>query len=150
MARGLTNLRTGARLALLPLVFAVAGCSADDVEFNGKIFDVMGLNNNTKSAEPKLAERAPIVMPPNLERVPEPGTPPEAMGEVAALNDPDKAAQTSQAELQRRQAEYCKVNYEQAKARGDDNADLATGPLGPCRTSIVNSMKAWSGDEASE
>jgi hypothetical protein len=157
MAKSLTSRRVRARIALLaavPFAVMLAGCSADDVELNGKIFDAVGLNDaKTKSAEPKLAERAPLVMPPNPERVPEPGLPPEVKAnEVAALQDPDKVAKTSKAELERQQAAYCKVNYEQAKARGDDNADLAAGPLGPCRGSVLSAVKNWtsSGDEGEE
>ena len=76
MARSSISRRIGphlVRAAILPFALAVAGCSADDIELNGKIFDAVGLNTSkTKSAEPKMAERAPLVMPPNLERVPEP------------------------------------------------------------------------------
>jgi hypothetical protein len=130
---------------------ALAGCSADDVELNGKIFDAVGLSGPAaKSAEPKMKERAGLVMPPNPERVPEPGLPAEGSGavnEVAALNDPDKMETVSRKELERQQAEYCKVNYEQAKARGDNDADQASGPLGPCRGSVFSAIKSWSGDE---
>jgi hypothetical protein len=155
MAISLTSRRLRARIALLaavPFAVALAGCSADDVELNGKIFDAVGLNSgSTKSAEPKMAQRAPLVMPPNPERVPEPGVPPEvAASEVAALKDPDKVAKVSKKELERQQAEYCKVNYEQAKARGDNDADQASGPLGPCRGSVLSAIKSWSGDDESE
>lgn len=152
MVGSLTSRRRGARLALLlPLVLAAAGCSADDIEFNGKIFDAVGLNTKTKSTEPKLAERAPLVMPPNLERVPEPGAPPEAAaGDVASLNDPDRTAKTSRVELERQQAEYCKTHYELAKARGDQTADLASGPLGLCRGSILSAVEKWNKDEEAE
>lgn len=124
---------------------ALSGCSADDIELNGKIFDVVGLNTGkTSSAEPKMVARAPLVMPPNPERVPEPGLPPESQAaDIAALNDPDKVAQTSQAELERQQAEYCRKNYDLAKAHGDNNADLASGPLGPCRGSVLSAIKSW-------
>jgi len=129
----------------------LAGCAADDVEFNGKIFDAMGINAKSKSVEPKLAARAPLVMPPNPERVPEPGLPAEAQAaDVAALQDPDAMAKTSQAELERQQAAYCKENYELAKARGDDNADLAAGPLGPCRGSVMSAIKQWTGGESAD
>ena len=146
----------GARLARAVAVSCalvlLAGCSADDVEFNGKIFDAVGLNaGKTKSAEPKMVARAPLVMPPNPERVPEPGLPPEGQAtDVAALADPDKVARESRADLERRQAEYCKVNYEQAKARGDNDADSATGPLGLCRGSVLSAIKAWNEEEAVE
>lgn len=146
MLKSLTGRGIGARLALLPLALSIAGCSADDVELNGKLFDAVGLNNNTKSAEPKLAARAPLVMPPNLDRVPEPGTPPEAVaGEVAALNDPDNKQSVSREVLERQQAEYCKTHYELAKAHGDNDADQATGPLGPCRGSVLSAIKSFSG-----
>lgn len=150
--QSLTSRRVGARLACLALFpLAVAGCSGDDIEFNGKIFDAIGLNNTSKSAEPKVAARAPLVMPPNLERVPEPGTPPEALhGDIAALNDPDKANTVSRAELERQQAEYCKVHYQQAKARGDGNADLAHGPLGSCRGSVLTAIQNWTKDDEEE
>lgn len=150
--QSLTSRGLGTRLACLALFsLAVAGCSADDIEFNGKIFDAMGLNNATKSAEPKVAARAPLVMPPNLDRVPEPGTPPEALhNDIAALNDPDKADTVSRAELERQQAEYCKVHYHQAKARGDNDADLAKGPLGLCRGSVLTAIKNWNNDGEEE
>ena len=46
-----TGLRMGARIALLPFVLAFAGCAADDIELNGKIFDAVGLNTSrVKSA----------------------------------------------------------------------------------------------------
>ncbi|HYD16249.1 MAG TPA: hypothetical protein VEA77_07605 [Hyphomicrobium sp.] len=153
MAKSSDSRRFGAlltRAAILPFALAIAGCSADDVELNGKIFDAVGLNQKTKAAEPKMAERAPLVMPPNLERVPEPGTPESASADVAALQDPDKVAKTSRAELERQQAEYCKKNYEMAKAHGDNDADQATGPLGPCRGSVLTAIQQWNKDDGAD
>lgn len=154
MASVSTSRRLGVRVALAAIgacALALAGCSADDVEFNGKIFDAVGLNQKTKSAEPKMVARAPLVMPPNPERVPEPGLPPEGQSaDVAALADPDKVAKTNKAELERQQAEYCKQNYELAKAHGDNNADLATGPLGPCRGSVIGAIEKWNNGDADD
>lgn len=132
---------------------SLAGCGADDVQFNGKIFDAVGLNQKSEKREPKLAERAPLVMPPDLERVPEPGTPADgaaAASEIASLNDPDARAKTSRKELERQQAEYCKVHYEDAMAHGDNNADLAEGPLGPCKGSILTAIKKWSSGDTED
>jgi hypothetical protein len=114
----------------------------DDVELNGGIFNAMGLNNKTKSAEPKMAARSGIVVPPQLDKLPQPGEQQEVVAaDVAALDDPDKRAEITQAQLELQQAEFCKKNYEQAKAHGDSTtADLATGPLGPCRGSILKTM----------
>lgn len=154
MISGLKFARRLAGVAVIPFALAIAGCSADDVQLNGKIFDAVGLNSiGKKSAEPKMADRAPLVMPPSLDRVPEPGRPADAAANdvTALVDDPDRKAKTNRAELEKQQAEYCKTNYELAKARGDDNADLATGPLGPCRASVLSAIQQWNkGDDADE
>ncbi len=140
---------------LLPLGLAlgVAGCSGDDVQFNGGVFDAIGLSDSARSksssGEPKLAARAPLVVPPNLDNLPPPteGQQPPA-AQIAGIEDPDAKKQASKEELQRAQAEYCKENYEIPKQRGDDSADSAVGPLGPCRPSVLNSIAGWgSSDE---
>ena len=117
---------------------ALGGCGGfDGVALNGKVFDAMGMNGTTTTAEPKLAQRTGLVVPPNTGALPAPGSRPDGDApDVAALHDPDKTAK-------RQQAEYCKVNYEMAKARGDDNADLAAGPLGPCRGSALTALQDW-------
>lgn len=150
---GWQTARCALRAVLLPLALLAAGCSGDDIQFEGKIFDAVGLNSPTqRSAEPKMKERAPLVVPPSLDRLPEPGQQSESLSQdLAAINDPDRAKQTSRAELERQQAEYCKEHYEMAKARGDNNADLARGPLGECRASILTAIGNWtSGDDADE
>jgi hypothetical protein len=135
------------------LGLAVGGCSMDDVELNGGIFNAMGINNaQSKSAEPKLAERTPLVVPPTTQKLPQPGVPLEAQAVdvTASINDPDRMAEVNQEELQRQQDEYCQKNYELAKAHGDNNADLVTGPLGPCRNSVLSAVKKWNQGEAAE
>lgn len=139
-----------ARSALFALTGAVAlalgGCGGfDGVQLNGKVFDAMGIGGEgQKSGEPKLAQRTGLVVPPSTEALPAPGSRPDVEApDVAALQDPDKNAAVSQAEMQRQQAEYCKKNYEEAMQRGDSNADLATGPLGPCRGSVLSAIEKW-------
>jgi hypothetical protein len=130
-------------LGMAVLLMAFGGCSGEDIQLEGKVFDAIGMGKNSKkSAEPQMASRSPLVMPPNLERLPQPGEQPggEAV-DVAALNDPDKKLIVNQVEMQKRQAEYCKVHYEQAIVHGDrDGADLAEGPLGPCKGSVLNAI----------
>jgi hypothetical protein len=133
------------------LTLGVAGCGTDDIQFNGGLFDMVGLSDNTKgkSGEAKLAERAPLVVPPTLDRLPPPGEAAAPPGQLADIKDPDAQKAISHAELEAKQAEYCKVNYEDAKIRGDEGATLAEGPLGPCRPSVLTSIKKWNkGDEA--
>ena len=134
--------------ASLVIALGLSGCGADEVQLNGKIFDALGVsgNGNTRSAEPKMVARAPLVVPPTLERLPEPGKPAEAASQtatLAALADPDKKVVLNQAELERQQADYCKVHYEYAKHHGDPDADEATGPLGPCRTTAISIFKKF-------
>jgi hypothetical protein len=138
-----------ARFAVVPILALLGGC-ADEIQLEGKIFDAVGIGANApKSAEPKMAARSPLVLPPNNDRIPEPGTPAEAAAaDIASLDDPDKKAVASKAELEKQQAAYCKVHYEEARARGDDNADLAEGPLGPCRASVLTAIEKWNkGDQ---
>ncbi|MDX2307514.1 MAG: hypothetical protein NW216_04680 [Hyphomicrobium sp.] len=121
----------------------LGACSMDDVAFNGGVFDAMGLNSTTKKSEPQMVQRGPLVVPPTLERLPQPGEQVEAQAAdvTTLLDDPDRKASINQAEMERQQAEYCKKNYELAKAVGDNNADLAAGPLGPCRPSVLSAIK---------
>lgn len=134
----------------LCLGLSAGGCSQDDIQFNGGLFDMVGLSDaaKVKSSEPKIAERAPLVVPPSLDRLPAPGEPAAAQDQLAAIKDYDAQKVASKEELQRQQAAYCKVNYEQALTRGDETTAInAEGPLGPCRPSVLNAVKKWnSGD----
>jgi len=123
----------------------------DDVQFNGGLFDAVGLSDSAKvkSSEPKIAERAPLVVPPTLERLPEPGVAAPNDGKIDTIQDVDAKKIASKEELERQQAEYCKVNYEMAMGRGDETTALnAEGPLGPCRPSVLNSVKKWNSGDA--
>ena len=147
------RLPRGVVLALpLCLALGAGGCSGDDIQFNGGLFDMVGLSDaaKVKSSEPKVAERQPLVVPPSLERLPAPGEPAQAQdAQLAAIQDPDVVKKASKEELERRQAEYCKVNYEQAMGRGDETTALnAEGPLGSCRPSVMNSIKKWNSGDA--
>ena len=132
------------------ILAGLGGCSLDDVQFNGKIFDAVGMNTGSVKKEAKVAERSPLVVPPELDKLPVPGSGKADQPTLADVKDYDQSKQTSQADLQHQQEEYCKVHYEQAKAHGDNNADLATGPLGPCRGSVFSAIKNINKDDDSE
>jgi hypothetical protein len=119
----------------------------DDVQLNGGVFDAIGLNDAKKTGDPKLAERAPLVVPPSLDRLPAPGEAPPP-SQIAGINDPDAAKQKSHEELEKQQAEYCKKNYDDAIKHGDEaTAANAEGPLGPCRKSVLTAIKKWNAEE---
>jgi len=137
----------------LCLALGAGGCSMDDMQFNGGIFDAVGLSDSAKAklkrSEPQIAERAPLVVPPSLERLPAPGEQPASQDQkLAAIQDPDEVKKVSKEELERKQAEYCKVHYEDAKTRGDETAVNAEGPLGPCRPSVLTAIKKWNASDS--
>ncbi|MTD94315.1 hypothetical protein GIW81_08195 [Hyphomicrobium sp. xq] len=138
------------RSRLLPLLaagltLAMAGCGTDDIQLNGGIFDAVGLNDAKKSGDPKLAERAPLVVPPSLDRLPAPGEAPPPT-QIAGINDPDAAKQKSREELEKQHAEYCEKNYDDPMRRGEE-VSMVEGPLGPCRRSVLTAIKKWNAEE---
>jgi hypothetical protein len=133
---------------------AAAGCSMDEVQFNGGVFDAVGLSDSARakssSGEPKLAERAPLVVPPTVDNLPKPGEEQAPAPALAAIKDADAVKQASKEERERQQAAYCKENYEDPKMRGDDSVDSVEGPLGPCRPSALNAIKKWNSSDNDE
>ncbi|MEM1371565.1 MAG: hypothetical protein AAGG72_04965 [Pseudomonadota bacterium] len=123
-------------------LLAVQGCAPGDVQLEGRVFDMLGVNNSTQSsAAPRMKERTGLVVPPSLQRLPQPGKPAGSQDTLlAAINDPDRAGQVDKAQLEAEQAKVCSEIYEPAKARGEPDADHISGPLGPCRKSILNAI----------
>ena len=130
------------------LTVGIAGCGTDDIQLNGGVFDAIGLNDAKKTGDPKLAERAPLVVPPSLDRLPAPGEAPPP-SQIAGINDPDAAKQKSREELEKQQAEYCEKNYDDPMRRGQEVA-MVEGPLGPCRKSVLTAIKKWNGEDEAE
>ena len=64
------------RAALLASAFvaalALGGCGG--IEFQGKVFDYMGLSGDRKEADVKMAERPPLLLPPDTKALPQPGS----------------------------------------------------------------------------
>ncbi len=140
-----TRLRKIALLAAPAcLAVSVAGCSTDDIQFNGGIFDAVGLSDASKSSggEPQMADRAPLVVPPKIDRLPAPGEVPPPGTQLATISDPDVEAQRSQEELEKEHAEFCEKNYNEH----DASTDSVEGPLGPCRKSILTAVKKWNSE----
>ena len=113
----------------------LGGC-ADGVEMNGRLLDAVGMSTaalNANRVEPKLQPRAPLVMPPTSERLPDPNAPPPP---VAAIQDPawpkdaDQQRVASAADKVRQHEQYCKDgNW---KERAVDNDSPMQGPMGTC------------------
>ncbi len=119
----------------------VSGCGFGDVEFNGAIFEAMGLNNNGPREEPKLPPRAGIVLPPDTEQLPEPGSTQVAApppGEAWPV-DPEERKVAAAEELERQHQEFCREALWKARAAGRTDAQI-TGPKGSCNPSILRSI----------
>jgi len=44
------------------------------IEFQGKVFDYMGLSGGREQADIRMSERPPLMLPPNLHQLPPPGS----------------------------------------------------------------------------
>lgn len=135
----LTTLVVGATLSL-------AGCGGvDGVGLNGAMFDWMGISESAmskKAADPKVAERAPLVLPPSTAALPEPGSGRSA--DVADINFPNDPEQKKAADAKRREQEhlaYCRgeKNWQGQVLKPDDPANRKS-PYGPC-PSLGNMVK---------
>ena len=118
-------------------VLALGGC-ADGVELNGKIFDMLGVSPAAMEAarrEPKLAERAPLVLPPDANRLPEPGS-----GQAAPIDqaswpaDPEQRKLAAAQERERLHLAYCKgdVQWKERALKAKDDIGAPRSPYGPC------------------
>jgi hypothetical protein len=132
------NLKAASALAAVALAATiVSGCGAvDGVELNGRIFDWMGVSEASQKAnarEPRLPNRAGIVMPPDANRLPEPGSGQDQSDVTAALNDPDKRKEFAAAERARLHKAYCSGELTwKERATRRDGADVPSSPFGPC------------------
>ncbi len=155
MSRGKPEIKSFRKIRVAAAVMVAAlclgACSPGEVEFQGKLFELAGMNNvGKRGSSAKIAERSGLVVPPDLQRLPDPNQPPAVnSGDavLATINDPDQAKVKDKAELERQQAEICGDKYELAKMRGDPDADLISGPLGPCRKSVLTGLGKWMGGD---
>lgn len=137
---------TGMRRRVLGVAIACAmaiGLSAcGGVELNGKIFDALGVSTASLGPrpEPKVERRSPIVLPPDPNKLPEPGSVPVA---TANANqswpvDRDQKKIADAAEAKRKQEEHCRDGNWKEKAMQDEVA-ASQGPSGGCG-SIFNAI----------
>jgi hypothetical protein len=125
-----TRLRSLVAVAMASLT--LGGCM-EGTEVNGKIFDLLGVSTaaqNQAKAEPKMAQRTGLVLPPNATRLPAPGTGDEP-ATVASLNDPDKVKANAAAERERLHKAYCSGDLSWKQQIRDPNS-IPTSPYGSC------------------
>jgi hypothetical protein len=118
------------------VLWAVLLGACDSVNLEGKVFDWMGISGSAldeKRRDPKMAERAPLVVPPNVARLPEPGSGKSPTAEVAALKDPEVRKQAAAKERERLHLAYCRGEIQwKEKALDPENPGAYRSPYGPC------------------
>jgi hypothetical protein len=114
----------------------LAGC-ADGVELNGKVFDFLGVSPAALEAsrrEPKLAERAPLVIPPNANRLPDPGSAPASVEQASWPTDPEQRKLAAAQERERLHLAYCRgeIQWKERALKSKDGSESNLSPYGPC------------------
>jgi len=142
--------RTGQSMAQLPMSFgrlAAAGavssalllCGCDSgVDLNGKVFDLIGISpaaQSAKNAEPKIAERAPLVLPPDSTRLPPPGSGQTPIAAASWPDDPDQRKTSNAQERERLHLAYCRGDIQwKERALDKDSINTPRSPYGTCPT----------------
>lgn len=126
----------------------LSACSAGEgVDLNGKIFDWMGVSKaalDSRTREPKMEDRAPLVVPPSVTRLPEPGTGKTTSEDVAALQDPEQKRLAAAKERERLHLAYCRGEVQWKEKALNPQSFNNLSPYGPCpgllsgATSIIN------------
>ena len=134
------NRRIKTGLAITISTAALLGGCAEGVEINSRLLDSVGLSTSALTAnrsEPKLAQRAPLVMPPSTQRLPEPGAaappPPEVAAGGAWPKDKDHERVASAQDKARQQAQFCRDGNWKERAIDNDFGGMS-GPQGNCGT----------------
>jgi hypothetical protein len=133
MAHGVTKLAGWIAGGMVASTLLLAGCS-DGVELNGKLFDWIGVSpaaQEARTREPKLAERAPLVMPPSSNRLPEPGSGVEPVN-IAFPDDPEQRKAREGKERERLHLAYCRGEIQWKERAFNKDAAAPRSPYGPC------------------
>lgn len=138
-------------VAVLALSGLLGGCG--QVALEGTIFDALGVSPKAQAAakeEKQLEPRTGLVMPPSLDRLPQPGTAPQP-GDVAATDGafPINPEDREQAELAQKMAEhraFCEKELREQRTFG--RSELVMGPMGQCNPSILKNVTGKTASEA--
>jgi hypothetical protein len=133
--------RNGAAASvLISVALALSGCAAGDVEMNGALFDYLGMGKAAPAKASQAADRQGLVVPPSLDRLPEPGS--GAAGavatQVAMPVNPETKTGVNVAEQQRQQSSYCEKALMKAKLTRD--VAPVQGPFGSCNPSAIQAL----------
>jgi hypothetical protein len=126
----------------------LSGCADAGIDLNGKVFDMMGISPSAQDArrfEPQIAERAPLVMPPDSNRLPAPGSGESPTAQLSWPDDPEARKQREAQERERLHLAYCKGDLQWKETVFKTTTGAPRSPYGPCPTlfsadSITNTL----------
>jgi hypothetical protein len=122
----------------------LSGCSeGSGFDLNGRVFDWMGISPAAVAArrdEPKLADRAPLVLPPDSTRLPVPGSGQTTQTAASAAaptagwpDDPDQRKVLEAKERERLHQAYCRGDMQwKDRALNPGDINVPKSPYGPC------------------
>jgi hypothetical protein len=148
MAQGEFRIGGSIAGAVVGSALLLSGC-ADGIALNGKVFDWMGVSpaaQEARTREPKIAERAPLVMPPSANRLPEPGSGAEPTN-IAFPDDPEQRKAREGKERERLHMAYCRGEIQWKERAFSKSSEPPRSPYGPCPTlfgdvtSVVNNKQ---------
>lgn len=136
------RVRVGLVAAMLGTV-PLAGCGGiDGVELNGGIFDALGISgsSNVNQRDPVVPQRAGLVLPPQRDALPVPGSAPapEALAAVPGAwpVDPEDRKKQQASVAKKQHDEFCAAAVQRKRALGDQTP--TDGPLGRCESSALS------------
>jgi hypothetical protein len=135
------RLRTGALSGLLAcLAVGLSGCAAGDVEMNGALFDYLGMGKAGPAKASQAADRQGLVLPPSLDRLPEPGSGAAnaVATQVAMPVNPESKALVNVAEQKKQQTAFCDKAMMNAKLNKEIGP--VQGPFGLCNPSALQAL----------
>ena len=103
-----------------PVRWQLGGCGmVDGVELQGGVFDALGVSSSSQGprTEPKVAARPGLVLPPNEQALPQPGSAPATTGAVAGSDwptDPEETKARRNAAAEAQHKEFCERAKRQA------------------------------------
>jgi hypothetical protein len=126
---------------------ALGGCGGvDGVELNGKIFEALGVAGDGafgKKVEPKTQARAPLVLPPDPNRLPEPGSASQLQTGALQANpqwpqDRDSQRLADADAKKRAHEKWCREDGNWKERAVKDDIAAAQGPGGSCHGSLLS------------
>jgi hypothetical protein len=131
---------SSAAALIVGATIALSGCAAGDVEMNGALFDYLGMGKAGPAKASQASDRQGLVVPPSLDRLPEPGSGAAATAsmQVAMPVNPETRAVANVAEQQRQQAAFCDKAMMTAKLNKE--VGPVPGPFGVCNPSLLQSI----------